>query len=107
MIEMLRNHSKGFLEDVTIEQAVEKRPSAAFPSSFVVAAYIQVRLWPTHQLVGVARGRSLFVASPLSGFRLPCIWAFLISLGEMSFSTDSKELTPLAFFYPPLRVPLR
>jgi hypothetical protein len=27
-------------------QAVEKRPSAAFPSSFVVAAYIQVRLTP-------------------------------------------------------------
>ena len=27
-------------------QAVEKRPSAAFPSSFVIAAYIQVRLTP-------------------------------------------------------------
>jgi len=27
-------------------QAVEKRPSAALPSSFVVAAYIQVRLTP-------------------------------------------------------------
>jgi hypothetical protein len=27
-------------------QAAEKRPSAAFPSSFVVAAYIQVRLTP-------------------------------------------------------------
>jgi hypothetical protein len=27
-------------------QAVEKRPSAAFPLSFVVAAYIQVRLTP-------------------------------------------------------------
>jgi hypothetical protein len=25
-------------------QAAEKRPSAAFPSSFVVAAYVQVRL---------------------------------------------------------------
>ena len=36
-------------------QAAEKRPSAAFPSSFVVAAFVQVRLWPTHQLVGVAR----------------------------------------------------
>jgi len=27
-----------------LKQAVEKRPSAAFPSSFVVAAYNQVRL---------------------------------------------------------------
>ena len=36
----------------------------------VVAAYCQVRLWPTHQLVGVARYRSLFVATPLSGFRV-------------------------------------
>ncbi len=36
-----------------------------------VAAYNQVRLLPTHQLVGVAGCRSLFVATPLSGFRLP------------------------------------
>jgi len=50
-----------------IRQADEKRPSAALPSSFVIAAYIRVRLWPTHQLVGVAGGRSLFVAMPLSG----------------------------------------
>jgi hypothetical protein len=28
------------------EQAAEKRPSAALPSSFVVAVYIQVRLTP-------------------------------------------------------------
>jgi len=28
------------------QQAGEKRPSAAFPSSFIVAAYIQVRLTP-------------------------------------------------------------
>jgi hypothetical protein len=33
-------------ELMTYEQAVEKRPSAAFPSSFVVAAYIQVCLTP-------------------------------------------------------------
>ena len=33
----------------------------------VIAAYLQVRLWPTHQLVGVARCRSLSVATPLSG----------------------------------------
>ena len=46
MIEMLRIYSKGFPENVAIEQAVEKRPSAALPSSFVVAAYIQVRLTP-------------------------------------------------------------
>ena len=31
----------------------------------VIAAYLQVRLRPTHQLVGVARCRSLFVATPL------------------------------------------
>jgi hypothetical protein len=93
MIEIRRIYLEGFLENVTIKQAVEKRPSAAFPSSFVVAAYIQARLWPTHQLVGMARSRSLFVATPLSGFWAPCIWAFLISLKKMSFSTDPKELT--------------
>jgi hypothetical protein len=32
--------------EVKTEEAVEKRPAAAFPSSFVVAAYIQVRLTP-------------------------------------------------------------
>ncbi len=32
-----------------------------------VAAYIRVRLWPTHQLVGAAESRSSFVATPLSG----------------------------------------
>jgi len=31
----------------------------------------KVRLWLTHQLVGVARSRSLFVATPLSGFWAP------------------------------------
>jgi hypothetical protein len=33
----------------------------------VIAAYLKVRLWPTHQLIGVARCRSLLVATPLSG----------------------------------------
>ena len=33
----------------------------------VVAAYVQARLKPTHQLVGVARSHSLFVVTPLSG----------------------------------------
>jgi hypothetical protein len=51
-------------------QVAEKRPSASFPlpagRSFVVAAYLQVRLWPAHRLAGVARSRSLFVATPLS-----------------------------------------
>jgi hypothetical protein len=55
------------------------------PSFFVVAAYIWVRLWPTHQLVGVARCRSLSVATPLSGFRAPGIWAFLSSLRKKTF----------------------
>jgi hypothetical protein len=31
---------------LVFNQAVEKRPSAAFPSSFIVATYIQVRLTP-------------------------------------------------------------
>jgi hypothetical protein len=46
MIEMLRIYAKGFLENVTTEQAVEKRPSVVLPSFFVIAAYIQVRLTP-------------------------------------------------------------
>jgi len=29
-----------------LQQAAEKSPSAAFPSSFVVAAYLEVRLTP-------------------------------------------------------------
>jgi len=29
----------------------------------------EVRLWPAHQLAGVATSHSLFVATPLSGFR--------------------------------------
>ncbi len=38
----------GTVEDTRLEiqQAAEKRPSATFPSSFVVAAYVQVRLTP-------------------------------------------------------------
>jgi len=94
------------------QQAVEKYPSAAFPSPFVVAAYKQVRLWPAHQLAGVARSRSLFVATPLSGFRAPpltgfrkaqlasaCLreaasakaGAFLTSLRDITFSTSYQE----------------
>ena len=52
---------RGFARTIVVEAerlllaGSEKRPSAAFPLSFVVAAYVQVRLWPTHQLVGVAR----------------------------------------------------
>jgi hypothetical protein len=37
------------------QQAAEKRPSAAFPSSFVVAAYRQVRLTP-QDFEGLASG---------------------------------------------------
>jgi len=32
--------------EIGYSQAAEKRPSAVFPSSFVVAAYIKVRLTP-------------------------------------------------------------
>jgi len=37
------------------QQAAEKRPSAAFPTSFVVAAYIEVRLIP-QDFGGLASG---------------------------------------------------
>src|SRR4030065_1456970 len=56
-----------------------------------IAAYIQVRLRPAHQLAGVARSRSLFVATPLSGFRAPCIWAFLSSLRKMIISATAYK----------------
>jgi hypothetical protein len=46
-----------------------KKPSVFYLTGQVVAAYHQVRLRPTHQLAGVARSRSLFVATPPSGFR--------------------------------------
>jgi len=70
-----------------------------------------VRLWPAHQLAGVARSRSLFVATPLSGFQgLPqtgfrkaqlasaCLreaasakaGPFLSNLQEMTFSATGK-----------------
>jgi hypothetical protein len=68
------------------KQAAEKRPSAAFPSSFVIAAYIQCTPLadsPTRQR---GNSRSLFVATPLSGFREPCIWAFLSSPQEITSS---------------------
>jgi hypothetical protein len=57
----------------------------------VVAAYIRVRLWPTHQLVGVAKSHSLFVVTPRSGFRGPCIWAFLSSLRKITFSANCQS----------------
>ena len=42
-----------------------------------------------HHLGSVPKSSSLFVATPLSGYRAPCVWAFLISLKEMSFPTSS------------------
>jgi hypothetical protein len=39
----------------------------------------------------VAKSRFLLVATPLSGFRAPCIRAFLISLQKMTFSTGSDD----------------
>jgi len=45
--------------------------------------------WPTHQLVGVAESHSLFVVTPLSGFRGPCIWAFLSSPMKTGFSSKA------------------
>jgi hypothetical protein len=57
-------------------QAAEKRPSAALLSSFVVAAYIQVRLTP----------QDCLPERQVKGLRAPCIWAFLSSLRKMTFS---------------------
>jgi hypothetical protein len=42
----LQSNGEGGWGSFKFQQAVEKRPSAALPSSFVVAAYIQVRLTP-------------------------------------------------------------
>jgi hypothetical protein len=39
-------HDGSVTQPMTSYQPAEKRPSAAFPSSFVVAAYNQVRLIP-------------------------------------------------------------
>jgi hypothetical protein len=39
-------HDGSVTQSITSYQPAEKRPSAAFPSSFVVAAYNQVRLIP-------------------------------------------------------------
>jgi hypothetical protein len=55
-------------------QAVEKRPSAAFPSSFVVAAYPGC-------------------TPHFSGFRGPCICALLISLKNNFFNNLQQEIT--------------
>jgi hypothetical protein len=63
-------------------QAAEKRPSAAFPSSFVVAAYIQVRLIP-------------------QDIREPCIWAFLSSLRKITFSATA--IKRLKILYPSIQ----
>ena len=54
---------------------LEKRPSAAFPSSFVIAAYIP--------------------STPhFSGFWGPCIWAFLSSLQKSNFFSTLLDYYP-------------
>jgi len=53
-------------------QAAEKRPSAALSSSFVIAAYIQLY--------------ASLLSPAVGGIREPCIWAFLSSLGKITFS---------------------
>jgi hypothetical protein len=60
-----------------IYQGAEKCPSAAFPLSFVIAAYIQVRLIP--QDFACLR----VAASAEAGE--PCTWAFLSTLGKKLF----------------------
>ena len=60
-----------------------------FPHPSSLRRTTKYALRPAHQLAGVARGRSLFVATPLSGFRDPCIWAFLSSLRKMIISAGS------------------
>jgi hypothetical protein len=67
---------------IILEKAAEKRPSASFPSSFVVAE------------VQKTEGRSCgkFYRKNdqtfYSGFRAPCIWTFLISLTKVAFSSN-------------------
>jgi hypothetical protein len=98
----------GRLTVSTAWQEVAPYSSRRHPLSFVVAANRKVRLRPAHQLAGVARSRSLFVATPLSGFREPpqsgisqsstciCLPAealaqagpFLSNLEKMTFSAD-------------------
>jgi hypothetical protein len=68
------------------KQAVEKRLSAALPSSFVVAAYIQVRLTP-QDFERLASACLREAASAKAG-------AFLISLKRTIFSTGSEVSTP-------------
>ena len=63
-----------------------------FPHPSSLRRTLTVRLGPTHQLVGVARCRSLFVATPLSGLREPCIWAFLISLKKRVFQPGPQTI---------------
>jgi hypothetical protein len=73
VIFLLHVTNNAVVSGLILKPVAEKRPSVAFllPTgrSFVVAAYREVRLWPAHRLAGVASSRSLFVATPLSGFQ--------------------------------------
>ena len=69
-------------------QAAEKHPSAALPSSFVVAAYIQVRLTP--QGFGLPRKRDFEDST--------CIWAFLSSLAKITSSPGCSKCSIHFFF---------
>jgi hypothetical protein len=62
---------------MTSKQAVEKTPICGVP--------LILRRCSVHS----SRPHS-------SGFRAPCIWAFLISLKKKSFSTGSEDVTPNA-----------
>jgi hypothetical protein len=42
-----------------------------FPHPSSLRRTAKYALWPVHQLAGVARSRSLLIATPLSGFREP------------------------------------
>jgi hypothetical protein len=66
-------------------KAAEKHPSAAFLSSFVVAAYLQVR--GIRQFLGPQDFACLREAASAKAGG-PCIWAFLSSLREMTFSSS-------------------
>jgi len=75
-------------------QAVEKRPSAALPSSFVVATYIQVRLTPQD----FGRPRRGGISQSSTCICLPAeasaqAGAFLTSLQKKTFPTGSFILT--------------
>jgi len=70
------------LPSFRIQQAVEKHPSAALRSSFVIAWLSSLAEHGQGGQAGVPES-----TPHSSGFHVPCIWMLLISLGKTAFST--------------------